>query len=215
MDVQGQTKLAAKSAAKMLTQKELGITSFTQASLRSFATSVRVLLSNWQQATSSSKGRSDVSYSNKKPWKQKGTGRARAGSARSPIWRGGGVTFGPQPGKRPRFINRKQRRSVLLTLLDQLATQKNIISTKWQIDGEKPSTKQAHTLLKNIGLDKAKVLILINQNDALTATSFSNLPMVHVVFIDSIDAFCLGSCQKILIFDRDIKQLKEMVGQWS
>jgi large subunit ribosomal protein L4 len=215
MDVQGQTKTTAKNVVKMLTSKELGITEFTQASLRSFATSVRVLLSNWRQATSSAKGRSDVSYSNKKPWKQKGTGRARAGSARSPLWRGGGVTFGPQPGKRPRFINKKQRRNVLLTLLDQLAEQKNVVSTNWHIIGEKPSTKQAHALLKNIGLDKTKVLVLINQNDAITAASFSNLPMVHVLFIDSIDSFCLSSCKKILIFDHDVEQFKEMVGRWS
>ena len=57
---------------------------------------VRALLQNWRQGTVACKGRSDVSYSNKKPWKQKGTGRARAGSARSPLWRGGGVIFGPQ-----------------------------------------------------------------------------------------------------------------------
>ena len=61
---------------------------------------VRSLLQNWRQGTVGCKGRSDVAYSNKKPWKQKGTGRARAGSARSPLWRGGGVIFGPQPRTR-------------------------------------------------------------------------------------------------------------------
>ena len=57
---------------------------------------IRALLQNWRQGTLATKGRSDVKLSNKKPWKQKGTGRARAGTARSPLWRGGGVTFGPQ-----------------------------------------------------------------------------------------------------------------------
>ena len=57
-------------------------------------------MQNWRQGTVACKGRSDVAFSNKKPWKQKGTGRARAGSARSPLWRGGGVIFGPQPRTR-------------------------------------------------------------------------------------------------------------------
>ena len=62
-----------------------------------FSIWIRTLRQNWRQGTVGCKGRSDVSFSNKKPWKQKGTGRARAGSARSPLWRGGGVIFGPQP----------------------------------------------------------------------------------------------------------------------
>ena len=61
-----------------------------------FSTWIRSLRQNWRQGTVGCKGRSDVAHSNKKPWKQKGTGRARAGSPRSPLWRGGGVTFGPQ-----------------------------------------------------------------------------------------------------------------------
>ena len=67
---------------------------------------IRSLLQNWRQGTVACKGRSDVGYSNKKPWKQKGTGRARAGSARSPLWRGGGVIFGPQP--RTRVLKNEQ-----------------------------------------------------------------------------------------------------------
>ena len=66
------------------------------ASKANFALWVRALLQNWRQGTVVCKGRSEVAYSNKKPWKQKGTGRARAGSARSPLWRSGGVIFGPK-----------------------------------------------------------------------------------------------------------------------
>src|SRR5690348_15481044 len=69
----------------------------TLVSVQSFSTWIRSLLQNWRQGTVGVKGRSDVARSNKKPWKQKGTGRARAGSARSPLWRGGGVIFGPSP----------------------------------------------------------------------------------------------------------------------
>ena len=73
---------------------------------------VRSLLQNWRQGTVACKGRSDVAYSNKKPWKQKGTGRARAGSARSPLWRGGGVIFGPQPRTRVLKAGKQLKRSV-------------------------------------------------------------------------------------------------------
>jgi large subunit ribosomal protein L4 len=76
-------------------------------SRRGFAMAVRALLQNWRQGTVACKGRSDVSFSNKKPWKQKGTGRARAGSARSPLWRGGGVAFGPQPRTRTLKITKE------------------------------------------------------------------------------------------------------------
>src|ERR1700733_5875246 len=75
---------------------DFDVASFTRATPISFSTWIRVLAKNWQQGTVACQGRSDVAYTNRKPWKQKGTGRARAGSARSPLWKGGGVIFGPQ-----------------------------------------------------------------------------------------------------------------------
>src|SRR5260221_6802069 len=82
-----------------------------------FSTSIRVLTKNWQQGTVASQGRSDVSRTNKKPWKQKGTGRARAGSARSPLWKGGGVIFGPQARIRTLKLSKKARHKVMATIL--------------------------------------------------------------------------------------------------
>src|ERR1700683_4830953 len=72
---------------------------------KTYATAIRTLIQNWRQGTVGCKDRSEVAYSNRKPWKQKGTGRARAGSLRSPVWRKGGVTFGPQPRVRELSIN--------------------------------------------------------------------------------------------------------------
>ena len=84
--------------------------------IRLFQFGLRALLQNWRQGTVACKGRSDVAYSNKKPWKQKGTGRARAGSARSPLWRGGGVIFGPQATSRTLRVPQSLRKNVLNAL---------------------------------------------------------------------------------------------------
>src|SRR5438477_3297087 len=77
-----------------------------------FSTWVRTLQQNWRQGTVACQGRSDVSFSNKKPWKQKGTGRARAGSARSPLWRGGGVCHGPQPRVRTLKVSKNLKSGI-------------------------------------------------------------------------------------------------------
>src|SRR5260221_13587778 len=85
-------KLYAVAAQEL----EFDTTAFVKADPATFSTWIRVLAQNWRQGTVACKGRSDVAYTNRKPWKQKGTGRARAGSARSPLWKGGGAIFGPQ-----------------------------------------------------------------------------------------------------------------------
>src|SRR4030066_2094069 len=85
-------------------------TQFKRATPAAFSTWIRVLEKNWQQGTVACQGRSDVSRTNRKPWKQKGTGRARAGSARSPLWRGGGIIFGPQPRTRTLTVSKSLKR---------------------------------------------------------------------------------------------------------
>src|SRR5436189_5382445 len=96
---------------------DFDINSFNRASNLLFSTWARVLTKNWQQGTVACQGRSEVSRTNKKPWKQKGTGRARAGSARSPLWKGGGVIFGPQARVRTLKISKKARQKVMTTIL--------------------------------------------------------------------------------------------------
>ena len=92
------TKKSASTTVQQVSLQDLNLdASQKKVATVAFSTWIRSLLQNWRQGTVGCKGRSDVNRSNKKPWKQKGTGRARAGSARSPLWRGGGVIFGPQP----------------------------------------------------------------------------------------------------------------------
>jgi large subunit ribosomal protein L4 len=104
---------------------------------------IRKLLQNWRQGTVGVKGRSEVSYSNRKPWKQKGTGRARAGSARSPLWRGGGIIFGPQPRERELKIPKKLRQGVFNTILYQYLQNGKIYTLPCRFFGKYRSTYNA------------------------------------------------------------------------
>ena len=133
-----------------------------------FARWVRVLLQNWRQGTVKCKGRSDVSFTNKKPWKQKGTGRARAGSARSPIWRGGGVTFGPQPRVRKLTLPKQIRKNVMQSILYDRLQQGSVLIADWQFEGDTPKTKLAQAFLAQVQLTNKKVTLLLSHGDFLT-----------------------------------------------
>src|SRR5680860_633450 len=107
------SNIDVKNNINIVTAKDLGLESVEKVSPKAYSTWIKVLLQNWRQGTVGCKGRSDVAKSTKKPWKQKGTGRARAGSARSPLWRGGGVTFGPQKRSRKLKFPRNIKDSIL------------------------------------------------------------------------------------------------------
>jgi len=175
---------------------------------------VRSLLQNWRQGTVACKGRADVAYSNKKPWKQKGTGRARAGSARSPLWRGGGVTFGPQPRTRVLKTSKQVKRSVLNSVFFDFLDKGKIATLSWDASLQKPSSSAAFKLLKNNGLHKDKVVLFLPVNDMVTHASFSNIPNVHILLFDQPNAFDLANGKHWLILDKDIEHFKNMVSQW-
>lgn len=184
-------------------------------SIVAFSTAVRVLLQNWRQGTVGCKGRSDVSYSNHKPWKQKGTGRARAGSARSPLWRHGGVIFGPQERSRMLKVSRKLKKGVLSTLVHDRLNAGQVLCLDWSVDGDKPKTSAAFAALKNAGLVNSKVTIFLPANDILTYTSFMNIPNVRVLFYDQPNTFDLVQAERWVVFKKDIEQFKEMVEKWN
>src|SRR5579863_1203092 len=106
-------------------------TTFVKATPASFSTWIRVLAQNWRQGTLACQGRADVSHTNRKPYKQKGTGRARAGSSRSPLWKGGGVIFGPQARVRTLRLPKKARQKVMTTVLADYLAAKNFICADW------------------------------------------------------------------------------------
>jgi len=181
---------------------------------QTFSVWIRRLLQGWRQGTVGVKGRADVSLSGKKPWKQKGTGRARAGTAKSPLWRKGGVIHGPQPRVHTLKINKKQKSNVLNALLWNYLDQGKIYIVQEHFEGDKPKTAFAHNLLQKINLVNSKLVLFVESTDVLTHASFMNLPNVNMVYFDEANAFDLANSQGWLVFQKDLSLFKEMVSQW-
>ena len=180
-----------------------------------YALWVRVLMQNWRQGTVGCKARSDVSRSNKKPWKQKGTGRARAGSARSPLWRGGGVTFGPQMRTRTLKINKKNKARVSQQVMLELIKEGRLGVLDWSVDGDKPQTKQFVSALKQSEMDKKTITLFVDRTDFLVGLSVRNMKNVQAVFFDDVNAYSLSANEKVVVLKKDVNQFKEMVAKWS
>lgn len=180
-----------------------------------YALWVRVLMQNWRQGTVGCKARGDVAKSTKKPWKQKGTGRARAGSARSPLWRGGGVTFGPQMRTRTLKINKKNKGRVVQQLMLGLIEENRLGVLDWSIDGDKPQTKQFAAVLKKADLENKTVTLFMDRSDFLVGLSIRNMQNVHPVFFDSANAYSLSANEKVIVLKKDVNQFKEMVAKWN
>ena len=211
------TKKTAHSAAQgVLSAQEISVQApEKKLSTVAFSTAVRVLLQNWRQGTVACKGRSDVSYSNRKPWKQKGTGRARAGSARSPLWRHGGVIFGPQERSRVLKVSRKLKKGVLASLAYDRLNAGQVLCLDWSMEGDKPRTSAAFTVLKNAGLANSKVTLFLPTNDVLTYASFMNIPNVRVLFYDQPNTFDLVATDRWIVLKKDVEHFKEMVEKWN
>lgn len=207
-------QMSQQSLCTVMKYDDLGLPEGVIFAPDSISNYVRALLQNWRQGTVWSRGRSDVSFSNKKPWKQKGTGRARAGSPKSPLWRGGGVIFGPQERTRVLKVNKKTRQLAMLSLLSDYLNRSSIIVADWVMPVEKPKTVHAHALLQQHGLVDKKITVFVASGDMLTYASFVNLPNVAVMSFDQPNAFDLMHSERWVIFKKDQDLFKEMVAQW-
>ena len=153
-----------------------------------------------RSGTHNTKTRAEVRGGGAKPWKQKGTGRARAGSSRMPHWRGGGVAMGPKPRDYSQKTPKKMKRLALFSALSDRAASDNIlIVDSW--DFEAPSTKAAQIALKAIGAT-GKILLVINADDTTTQKSFRNLEDVHVLPIGQLNVFDI-LVSDFVIFTKD------------
>ncbi|OGB84223.1 50S ribosomal protein L4 [candidate division TM6 bacterium RIFCSPHIGHO2_12_FULL_32_22] len=200
---------------KNIDVKELGIELLDNVDSGEYARWIRALGQNWRQGTVGVKDRSEVAFSNKKPWKQKGTGRARAGSARSPLWRGGGVTFGPQPRVRKLSVPKTLKTRVLNKLIGDLLKDKKVLLLDWSLESNVPKTSHAFEALKNVGLHDSKATLFVRADDESTKASFVNIPNINLVLFDEVNAFDLSRNDIVLVLKKDLDTFKDMVSKWN
>ena len=140
---------------------------------------VNSFISNSHQGTKAQKNRSDVRGGGRKPWRQKGTGRARAGTIRSPIWRGGGVTFAARSkSANPKKINKKMYKSAMRSILSSFAGNNEISLTK-ELSLKNPKTKELLELLKKINFSQG--LIIVNELNSNLELASRNIPHIEII----------------------------------
>lgn len=163
-----------------------------------------------RQGTRSTKTRAEIRGGGRKPWRQKGTGRARAGSIRSPLWRGGGVIFGPEPGNYRNRLPKKMRRLARRSVLSQRIKDKEIVVVD-SLVLEEPGTQSLVKILKDLGLEEKKITFLPGEPDRNVVLSARNLPHVTVMPATHASTYDLMDCQ-VLVFDQQgIKQLSDQL----
>jgi large subunit ribosomal protein L4 len=166
--------------------------------------------SSQTQGTTSTKTRSEVRGGGRKPWRQKGTGRARAGSSRSPLWKGGGVIFGPKPKKLSLKLNKKERRLALQTLL---YNKKNNLVIIEDLENQiiEPKTKNFLKICQDcqVNLDQ-KVLVIVSKKTIPLKLSTQNLKNVELILASNINSLSFLKAKQIVLTPLAINDIKEI-----
>ena len=165
-----------------------------------------------RQGTASTLTRSEVRGGGRKPYKQKGTGRARQGSIRTPLRPGGGIIFGPKPRKYNLEMNRKERRLALRTALMSRISDAKIIKD-FGSKLEVPKTSEIVALLKRVGIDSdVKILIILNKPSEIIKRSIRNLEKVKLISADQLNVFDLLNANSLVIGEDALSTIKEVYG---
>lgn len=167
-----------------------------------------VAQSSLRQGTAKTKNRSEVSGGGRKPWKQKGTGRARQGSIRAVQWVGGGIAFGPTPRSYSKKQNRKERRLALKSAWSYKASENAIVVVD-AIKLETPKTKEMLKVLNNLKLNDTKTLVVVKEYDENLILASRNLQNIVVVLPSEISVLDLASTNKVLIESAALEEIKE------
>ncbi|MBE7014294.1 MAG: 50S ribosomal protein L4 [Ruminococcaceae bacterium] len=165
-------------------------------------------LANSRQGTQSTKTRTEVRGGGIKPWKQKGTGRARQGSIRAPQWTGGGVALGPKPRSYRYSLNKKLRQVALKSALSSKVTDNNIIVVD-NITVSEYKTKEIVKMLSNLNVDK-KALIVLNEKNDFVVKSANNIPEVKTTLSTSLNTYDVLNCEQFVITLDAVKKLEEV-----
>ena len=169
--------------------------------------SIKLQLAATRQGTAKAKTRSEVSGGGKKPWKQKGTGRARAGSSRSPLWRGGGIVFGPTPRDYSFKINKKERTIALKSALTEIAKEKALVVVD-KIELASLKTSEVKKLIKSLNI-AGNILFVTNDDNENLFMASRNLGYVNVLLVDEINVLDLVYADYVVIDEAAVKTLEE------
>lgn len=160
-----------------------------------------------RQGTHATKNRSAVRGGGKKPWRQKGTGRARQGSIRAPQWRGGGTVFGPTPRSYAYSLPRKVRRLAIKSVLSQKLQDNNLIVLD-QLSLDAPKTKEFKAVLGNLNVDSKVLVVSDNENVQLSARNLENVKVVPVNGLNVVDAV---NYDKLILTQDTVKRIEEVL----
>jgi large subunit ribosomal protein L4 len=167
---------------------------------------VTAYLAGGRSGTKAQKNRSAVSGGGRKPWRQKGTGNARAGTIRSPLWRSGGVTFAAQPRDFAQKVNRKQYRAALKAILSELVRQERLVVVE-KFDIDEPKTRVVREKLADWGFEKG--LLIDVELDGNLYLGSRNLPGVDALAVDSVDPVSLVAADKVVITKDAVNKIEE------
>ena len=168
-------------------------------------------LANRRRGTASTKIRDEVRGGGKKPWKQKGTGRARAGSSRSPLWRGGGIVFGPKPRDYSYKVPKKVRKTALKSALSLKAKNNDIIVLD-KLESKFLKTKEVALLLKDLNI-LDRVLFLIGQENKDLQLAARNLPNARVLNLTGLNVYDLLYSSKLILTQGTVSKIEERLHQ--
>lgn len=168
---------------------------------------------NARQGTASAKTRAEVRGGGRKPWRQKGTGRARAGSIRSPLWRGGGVIFGPKPRDYDLKMNRKERRLALRTAIADRA-EDMVVVEEFGDKLPKPKTKELVEAIARWGVDpQSKILLILPERQENVYLSARNIVNLKLIFANQLNIFDLLNADKIVTTPSALAKIQEVYSE--
>ncbi len=172
---------------------------------------VRRYLAAGRSGTHNTKDRSEVSGGGKKPWRQKGTGNARAGTTRSPLWRHGGITFGPKPRDYSFKLNKKViKKSRVIALSEKFKDKKFIVIDK--LNFKSPKTKKAAEILDNLKVSGSKVLLVLESSIDNTAKSFRNLENVLITSSKSLNTYNILVADYVIFTKKSLTDFTKGLG---
>jgi len=166
---------------------------------------VKMQMAARRSGTSSTRTRSDVRGGGKKPWRQKGTGRARAGTTRSPIWRGGGIVFGPHPRDYSFSVSKKVRKKALISVLSMKLKEDKMLILK-DFPMEKISTKAFKNVVDLFGFKKA--LFVLDIKDEVLLKSSQNIRNIKMIRSEGINVYDVLNCEHLILLEPSVKKIE-------